>query len=608
MSKERLLRYVAIAGLVAARIGSAQSPAVPAHPAETRETIEAKTRIGRTYERTAHDALSRYFADNTFLVRAHVELVLPGEGDSDLGPDAVVPLPNLPGLPYQPERIPRSGGEIGPEDRIRAVDLDVLVDTAYTQRDRDFIQYLVVAAANMDTSRGDEVRVMRAAFPRDDRSLRKPRPMLPGSGPSVDTAVASSTKDTAKPAEPPKLSREFVERLIGQLPLLFVCASVLVGLWLLRRPSWKSLPGAMKDKLLKGGKRGATEPEPSARPVAAPAVQPLPQNPPNTGDLRSLRPFLVNSFIGDPRVCGKILGSWMEHDQAKGSHDAAILLSGLNPRLLDTVREIIGEGSARMVEAQMTTQEVVSDADFLVAAREFRREFQVATQHHGDRRQADLFGFLEQLNEGQILHILKDEPLGISGFALAQVSSAKAASILQGLDSPTRARFLYAIGSITQIPREVYKEIADRLSLKAMDVANMKFVAADGVESLIKLIENLPVEQQFPYIHSLSEVDLNLAKKLRARTVTLPEIPTLPEKFLSTRLQSTDPEILALVLPRFEKAARDKMFSLLPERMRALVQSSVEGHRNATPSEYEEAAKKLLQSIRDEIRRSGRPT
>jgi len=325
-------------------------------------------------------------------------------------------------------------------------------------------------------------------------------------------------------------------------------------------------------------------------------------------DAAGLKPFLVNAFVGEPRACGQILRSWIEREPVKGLKDAGILLSGGSSKMLDMVREVVGHDWSTALETRLAAGEEVKDADFATVAREFKREFQNATVGRADSRDGDLFGFLEQLNEAQIMHILKDEPLGISGFALAQVSPAKAGSILQKLDPATRARLMYAIGNVTQIPRDVYKQVADRLSLKALDVANMRFVAADGVESLVHLIENLPVDQQFQYIHSLSEVDLNLAKKVRTRTVTFPELAALPDRFLSARLQAVDPETLSLALVKLDQEQRARFLSLLPERMRMLMQSAMENQRAATPGDVEAAQNRLLRSFREEIRRNGRPS
>ena len=567
-------------------------------------------RLARGYERTVHGALSRYFADNTFLVRARVEFDDADPADAPAEPSA----PALPGLPYQPDlRVP--GG--APDERLRSVLLDVLVDTSYTQRDRDFVQYLVALAANLDTVRGDELRVVRAVFPRDDRSLQG-RP-LPPPQPVANSASGERDADTVvRDAAPKGLGEVFLERLIWILPLVVAGLFFLAAVWILNRPAVRRVSGAMRARLRPRGRRGEGDDDASsigpvdeepvrrrAEPVANPqtAAAAAPQL-----DSAELKPFLVNAFVGDPKVCGQILCSWIERDPAKGMKDAGALLSGGSHRMLELVRDALGPERSSILESRLASGEEVRDADFLAAAREFRREFRNATVGRSDPRDGDLFGFLEQLNEAQIMHILKDEPLGISGFALAQVSPAKAGSILQKLDPPSRARLMYAIGNVTQIPREVYKQVADRLSLKALEVANMKFVAADGVESLIHLIESLPVDQQFQYIHSLSEVDLNLAKKVRARTITFPELPALPDKFLAARIQALEPETLALALLRLDQEQSARMLSLLPERMRMLMQSAMEGRKSASPSDVEAAQNALLRAVREEIRRSGRPT
>jgi len=577
---------------------------------DTRDPADPKTRLERGYERAAHDALTRYFSDNTFLVRAHVELEDEedyAEADAPTSPPAIQ---NLPGLPYQPLQMQTNGQNPSTAVELRNVDLEVLVDTGYTQKDRDFIQYLVTLAGNLDTARGDLIRISRAYFPRDDRSLRKPQQTWTDEKPAA-LATDSVKKDTTSFMEMP-LSKLLGERLVSQLPLILVCVTVLVCVWLLRKPAFAALPNSLKGRFRPRGRRAAPDDAPP------PPVPVRPPPPPASaigqgaagkdGESQSGRSFLVNSFVGEPRTSGQILRNWMERDPEKGAKAASILLNSLNPKLLDLVREQLGSDHTRKIESLMGAKEEASEADLKTVAKGFRKEFLNATQTKRDGREDDLFGFLDQLNEGQVMHILKDEPLGVSGFVLAQISPAKSGAILQKLDAANRSRFMYAIGNITQIPREVYKEMADRLSLKALEVSNMKFVASDGVESLVNLIENLPISKQFEYIHGLSEVDLNLAKKLRGRTVTFPELATLPDKFLARGLQTADGDTLALALQAAEQSHQTRFLQLLPERMRMMVQSSMESKRHAPPAEIESAQNRLLRIFRDEIRRTGRPS
>ena len=586
---------------------------------------DSRRSLEKSYEAQARAALSRYYAENTFLVRARIDLDENSVDDGfgrDVANDETRSLPALPGLPYQPQSLRASPLS----ERILGISYDILVDTSYTIRDRDFIQYLVQLAANLDTSRGDEVAVQRAVFPRGDRSLFSPRKFddfapLNGTGtPQLPAGMAPPVagKDSEGHAivQFPQVPRDPAERFYSLLPLLIVCSFVLLCVWLLSRAI--TSPGALREHMpflrSKNGEDGGASKVAATESGALVAATPLtpatvvtnPSNEP-VEDPGALRPYLLNCFVGEPRVCGLILKSWMEKDRVKGWRDVGTLVGGLNPRILQMVQDSLGKENAHGLEIQLASQEPGPMEDFAVVAKEFRREFQNATAHGGNGREDDLFGFLEQLNEGQIMHILRDESMGIVGFALAQLSAEKASSILQRLDPANRSRLLVSMGNIAQIPYNVYKEIADRLSLKALEVSNMKFVSTDGVDSIVSLIDGLPVEQQFEYIHSISEMDLNLARKIRERTITLPELSGLPDKFLSDRLQELDGEVLALALVKMDDSLRSKLLSLLPERMQMMVRSSMEAHREATAPEIDTAQKRLLHSIREEFRKNGRP-
>lgn len=570
--------------------------------------------LNRSYETLAHEALSRYFDDGTFLVRAQVEMLdEPLAQDPDRG--AEPPLGSLPGLPFYPGR----GEEPQPESRISSVQIEVLVDTTYTARDRDFIEYLVTLGADLDTTRGDVVLVQRTFFPRDNRAMG-PHRKQDAAWPEARAKEAASP-DTlrsvpAAPEPPQDPAAAITEKLLALLPLLIVCFTALTCAWLLGRAILSSRGGDPESGIpsrLSAWRRRRKEEDaprpsvvlPAARPSGPPPSEAPPKPPP--AEARNLRPELLDCFVGNPRQSGQILKTWIAKDAAKGAKLAGTLLAGLDPNLLDMVRDTLGDDVSRSVQTIATGEEKATPEEFAAASQAFLRDFRKATLRQGDSRESDLFGFLEQLNEAQIAHVLKGESAGVAGFALAQISADKASSLLQKLDAGTRAKLLVGMGNVTQIPRDVYKEMADRLSLKALEVANMKFVAADGVDTILKLIDTLPLDEQFAYIHSISEVDINLARRLRERTITFSELANLPDRFLAPRLQTLDPETLTLALLRADTTLRTKLLSLLPERQQQMMQSNMEARRQVDRAELDAAARRLLKAVRDEIRRQGRP-
>jgi flagellar motor switch protein FliG len=312
--------------------------------------------------------------------------------------------------------------------------------------------------------------------------------------------------------------------------------------------------------------------------------------------------------VGNPRHCGQIVKSWITREPDRGMRDAAALISSLDTRLLGVLSPELGKDISSKLEVHLAAGEPLPPEELLTIYKEFKREYGnlAGAGAEGDQYK-DLFGFLRQMSEQQIMHILRDESLGIAGLVLAQLPGDMAGAILQKADPENRGKLLIAMGNIDHIPLNVYKEIADRLSLKALEVGNMRFVAADGVDSILELIDSLPLNLQFQYIHSISEMDLGLGEKLRNRYVTLPELVGLPDRFLSNVLQGLDQDTLVMALAHVDDAVKGKILTLLPERMQMMVSSGLEGSSDRAPKDSEAAQRRLLRKIRDEIRHSGRP-
>jgi hypothetical protein len=587
-------------------LAAAQPPAAAARPGP-----DQAAKLTQYYENLATRTLARYYEEATYLVKAKVEMEPPpeielGNGD-DVGPaDAPQQLPGLPFLPdnAQPEKpAPAKDAQKGGD--IQAVTYDVLVDTGYSEKDAEFIRNLLAMTARLDDARGDRVSVHEGVFPRDNHALtsyRKPPEPPPAAASSPqpkskgDSGESRRQDGRDKPVNP---FAQYMDHLPSLIPLLLICLLILACVWMVSRA-------------IVGAARAERKPaEASPVPPPAPAPTPAPKAPEAKGqppELAAFRPFLLNCFVGNPKHCGQIIKSWIQRDPDKGMGDTGAMVASLDARLLGVLAPELGKELSARLEVYVAAGEPLPPEELLTVYKEFKREYGNLENggSEGDEYK-DLFGFLRQMNEQQIMHILRDESLGIIGLVLAQLPGDMASGILQKTDPENRGKLLIAMGNIDHIPLNVYKEIADRLSLKALEVGNMRFVAADGVDSILELIDSLPLSLQFQYIHSISEMDLGLGEKLRNRYVTLPELVGLPDKFLAKVLQGLDQETLIVALAHVEDAVKGKVLSLLPERMQMLVLSGLEGAVDKAPKDSEAAQRRLLRKIREEIRHSGRP-
>lgn len=600
-------------------LGCALAAAQPQVPS-VRPPMDPAAKLSQYYENLANRTLARYYEEETFLVKAKVELEPPPEietaGDDAAPEDPPQQLPGLPFLPdnAQPSPPPpaKNPGDAQKGEVIQAINYDILVDTGYSAKDADFIRNLLSMAARLDEARGDRVGVHEGVFPRDNRALanyRKPEEAPPAAGPPSqgkskgDSGEArgqgGKDKDTEKAANP---FAAYMDHLPSLIPLLLICLLILACVWMVSRAIAASA-AARADRRMP-----ASPPAPAPAPMPAVPVSKPSDSKAHSPELAAFRPYLLNCFVGNPRHCGQIVKSWIAREPDRGMRDAAALIASLDPRLLGVLAPELGRDSASKLEVHLSAGEPLPPEELLNVYKEFKREYGnlAGAGAEGDQYK-DLFGFLRQMNEQQIMHILRDESLGIAGLVLAQLPGDVAGGILQKADPDNRGKLLIAMGNIDHIPLNVYKEIADRLSLKALEVGNMRYVAADGVDSILELIDSLPLNLQFQYIHSISEMDLGLGEKLRNRYVTLPELVGLPDRFLSNVLQGLDQDTLVLALAHVDDAVKGKIISLLPERMQMMVASGMEAAADKAPKDSEAAQRRLLRKIRDEIRHSGRP-
>ena len=602
----KALNFPSLALMLGWAFASAQPP-----PAGARTPQDQAGKLAQYYENIASRTLSRYYEEATFLVKAKVEMEQPpdielGSGDDLPLGDAPQQLPGLPFLPdnAQPEKPAPAAGSQKPGG-ILAVTLDILVDTGYSEKDVEFIRNLLVMATRMDEVRGDRVSVHEGVFPRDNRALtnyRKPveAPPMPAAMPKGKGDTAEAKKEDPRDKTPANPFKDYMDHLPSLIPLLLICLLILACVWMVSR----AIVGAARAE--KQNSDPAPAPMPAApAPVAARASDGKSGQP---GELGAFRPFLLNCFVGNPKHCGQIIKSWIQREPDKGLRDTAAMVASLDPRLMSVVAPELGRELVAKLEVHLSAGEAMPPEELMVVYKEFKREYgNLVNGSAEDDQYKDLFGFLQKMNEQQIMHILREESLGIAGLVMAQLPGEMASGILQKTDPDNRAKLLIAMGNIDHIPLNVYREIADRLSLKALDVGNMRYVAADGVDSILELIDSLPLNLQFQYIHSISEMDLGLGEKLRNRYVTLPELVGLPDKFLANVLQSLDQDTLIMALAHVEEAIRTKILSLLPERMQMMVSGGLDNAKERPPKDSETAQRRILHKIRDEIRHSGRP-
>ena len=568
------------------------------------------------YETLVKRSLSKYYDRTTYIVDARIiisENLIPLEYHKvpKINPN----IEHLPGLPVLPEELKDQRAiksynddslqvsKYKKEYAIKFVEIDVLVDSSYSGADYEFIMDLVKMTANLDEFRGDKINIKTKSFP------KKQNAFFPAQAQPDEEVTDKKEEATAEEPMPMSPMEALKENIINQLPILLPLLVMFIFITLLLWMVLKYLKNIKKD--------GAMAPEPvlakemvqeeniskAEAPKEAEAAE---QSILKTPEVSGIRTSILNSFVGNPETSSGVLSNWVESNPESGYRETAILVHAIDDRLIDILKPHFTVQQLKKVQIQLPHVIDTEEEKIVATLKKFKENYQTKLNNTKEEAEmSDIFNFLKQLTNQQLLHVLKDEQDGIVGLALAQLHPKQATQILQTFEGEKRAKILVSIGNINNIPVALYKEVADRLSGKALEVGNMKFVAADGVDSIIDVLSGLTMEGQEQYMHSITEMDFSLGQKIKRFFVTFTDMVNVPEGILQKVLQEMDRDELAIALVNAPDNVVQKVLKLFPERMQMMIQSGIETNAASTAEAIENARKKVVMALRSELREIG---
>lgn len=575
---------------------------------------EEAAKYEQYYEVVLNNALSDYYRRGTFIVdaKATLERVLVPRGYEVIEGEDPIRIENLPGLPFVPPNLQTESG--GTTDSLKASGFDarfrltrlnikVLVDTSYSDEDVEFVEEAATLIANADPFRGDIVTVEKKVFPRSARAIEQDvLESRPVDEESTENQVELMDPVNQAQQEPEKNmflgidwnNPQHLLYVIAALAALFVIA-LLYGL--LKRPVSKEdetpqiyqtpdgtvvLPSAIKSEEEKG---------PDAKTLA---------------QFEEDKTFITNSCISHPNSIADLIGQWIASDDEQGIIRSARVLSSVDDKLINVLEPHLKVENFDSVKYSINNSEELTLEEKIEEAQAFRRSIQQVNAKNGTQDSgSNLFDFVYQLTDVQLQHLIKEESDELVAILLAQIAGERAGVILQKLDEQKRVSILLKMGKINNIPISVYKKVAAHFSNKALSVSDMKYVAADGIDSILATIETLPLTEQDDYVRSIAEQDLNLAKRIKKFFIGFDDLPKVKDELVQAALEDVQTDIIILALKTAPAAVREKVLKVRPKREQQLILSEVDNPTEVPKSAIEDAQKTLLYAVRRKMKTEG---
>ena len=302
------------------------------------------------------------------------------------------------------------------------------------------------------------------------------------------------------------------------------------------------------------------------------------------------------------------INSAVESNEDAVIQDVGLAIGALNPGMLRYLQPLLSEEAFDTIKFRIDSGRYASSQEKEDAIRNFRAAF---VSYRADRVKSqrtakkgnDIFQFLEQLNNNQIFQLVKDESEDMSAILLAQLKPAQSVEILKFFEIPKQTILLQRMSNISNIPTSMYKDVAKRFSKKAVAIKDMGDVAVDGLQSILGILETLPVQQQDSYIDDIAKYDLDLARKIKEHFLTFDGLLDLDKTKLNRALEGIPGSDLAKALVGAKEDLVSLILSSKTDRERQILESEMQINQNISDEENEEARKKLMEWIKNQLNR-----
>lgn len=567
--------------------------------------VEA-ARLENAYEILLRNALGSYFDSDSYLVDVNIlleETLIPREFERAQAIEQPIILDRLPGLPVIPDNLTRRvespSDSIAPSRFDRALQIQrlmirIIMESNYTVDDRTFARDLVRGVAKVDDFRGDIVEISSRNFPQSRQiatsiETEPATPELALSEPLIQEEVATYTEID--------LSNIPIWAWIVTGAALILFIILILYLLLRKKPEVIVDPKTSSEIALLKSELERMKNEAHAKEAAE-------NDKPSKEELQRYdadKSFIINQFIGNPEKVVTLFTQWIESEET-GVSAVARAVNAVNPKLISTMRSNLREDQYKAIEDQILSLPPVHLREKMQELNKFRKNLE-ALNGEKSKRDNDMFNFLQQMTDEQLLHLIKDESEKMAAIILAQLEGQRASKVMKTLSDEKRVSILLKMGQISTLPVSAYKQVAEHFASKALEVSNMRFVTADGVQSIMSVLDSLPISEQEGYLQSITENDLDLAKRIRKFYVTFSEIPNIDSGILTMALENIKTETLANALRDVDEKFYQHIINFRPARERLLIRSEIENRNDVTPQEIENARRHLLQEIRNTIKK-----
>jgi len=457
---------------------------------------------------------------------------------------------------------------LGYRNSINKLTITIVLDKILNDEQVEFIRNLITRKARLDELRGDSLKIVRTVFKKDEK------------------------KDAVL---------DWWQQYQGWIMLAcfgFMMLLLLLALYLFN----KRLSDSLRENQRRNeGFDNLTVP-------AAVEMAPIGNSDDKLQDnfndkrrqLNEMRQELVTIGLGQPQLFQQRIN---EQLNSGNSQNVAALYDVLGKGLFHSLCPKIASADSEILSNQIVQQPL--DDDQRISCLNNLRHEMLKALGEDDSGNAP-FAFLEKLNDSQVLYLIKEEETRIKALVFSQMSAQRGASLVQRLEGHEQSAVAYELGEFETLPVSTFKDVADRLAQKSLNVPSFENISANGLSVLINMLDTMSSGEETRLLKTLKADKPETYYRLRQVYYTYADLMRTPERIIANELRDIDRTVMALSLCNTPTEFKRHILSGLPVKLRSSVIAELKIQEGQAAQEQTEQARNQVVAKMREVLKAGR--
>ncbi|HTL11092.1 MAG TPA: FliG C-terminal domain-containing protein [Bdellovibrionota bacterium] len=213
-------------------------------------------------------------------------------------------------------------------------------------------------------------------------------------------------------------------------------------------------------------------------------------------------------------------------------------------------------------------------------------------------RSTALFDFLVDMDDMQVMELVRNESLTVKAIVLTQCDPQKRDAVYRKLDDGTRMSILTELSRIDHLPKDYISNVATALKRKRHENPRLNTEALPGTDVLVSLLEKTGMDVQRSVVSHLDNSNPDSAHAVKNKLISLETLRYLRDQHLLEVVLSLRHDELLQFLKGTNAEIRQMIFSKCPRDLVAELEEELEAVQAQSRDGYAGIERKILNRIK----------